>query len=430
MDNAVMGKRAQRKRQERASRRFQTLPDLRSIESFTAAVASGLEGHEPNNLTAAQDLIHEAFESKGRKRVDLAQRALAISADCADAYGILAEETARTLEAKRDLYAAGVAAGERALGKELFERDAGSFWGLIETRPYMRVRAGLANCQWLLGERDEAVAHYRDLLRLNPADNQGIRYTLARCLLTLGRDVEAETLLGDPDYEDDVSAGWVYARALLAFRQKGAGTPANEMLAEAQEMNPHVPPYLTGAKGLPTRIPELIGFGDESEAAACAAEQVEAWESTPGALEWLRRETLRHRGMAKHSTKRVAVTSRAQESKEERRRWLFPEVSGTFDDIDLALLDPANPDDRHFLFMAEHPKFTRAINRGDDVVKVEGNVVNPHLHIAMHEVVANQLWDGKPKEVWPTVERLRRLGYNRHDILPVSYTHLTLPTKA
>ena len=37
--------------------------------------------------------------------------------------------------------------------------------------------------------------HWRDLLRLNPNDNQGIRYVLAARLLELGRDRELAVLL-------------------------------------------------------------------------------------------------------------------------------------------------------------------------------------------------------------------------------------------
>ena len=37
-----------------------------------------------------------------------------------------------------------------------------------------------------LGEVDEAIGHYGDMLRLNPNDNQGIRYVLARCLMKRG----------------------------------------------------------------------------------------------------------------------------------------------------------------------------------------------------------------------------------------------------
>jgi hypothetical protein len=47
------------------------------------------------------------------------------------------------------------------------------------------------------------VAHYRGLLKLNPNDNQGIRYILASCLLKLGCDEEVASLL--KQYEDDAA---------------------------------------------------------------------------------------------------------------------------------------------------------------------------------------------------------------------------------
>jgi hypothetical protein len=96
-------------------------------------------------LEQAQELVYDAYESdSARERVRLAKEALALSADCADAYVLLAEETARTPQEAAVLYTQGVAAGERALGEAAFEDDAGMFWGILETRPYMRARLGLA----------------------------------------------------------------------------------------------------------------------------------------------------------------------------------------------------------------------------------------------------------------------------------------------
>ena len=82
-----------------------------------------------------------------------------ISADCADAYVLLSEGARDAGEARR-LLEQGVAAGERALGREYFEENAGHFWGLLETRPYMRARQGLAQILWAQGECDAAVAHF------------------------------------------------------------------------------------------------------------------------------------------------------------------------------------------------------------------------------------------------------------------------------
>jgi tetratricopeptide (TPR) repeat protein len=137
-------------------------------------------------LEEAQDLMYEAYNASGKRRVQLARRALEISPDCADCYVLLAEETAGSLEEARDLYEQGVKAGERAIGPEGFREYRGEFWGILETRPYMRARAGLAHVLWLLGERRQAVEHLQDMLRLNPDDNQGLRYLLIRGRL-LGR---------------------------------------------------------------------------------------------------------------------------------------------------------------------------------------------------------------------------------------------------
>ncbi len=151
----------------------------------------------------------------------------------------------------------------------------------------MRARLGLAQCLWMLGKRQEAIEHYTDMLRLNPGDNQGIRYILADCLLEEGFDESLGKLL--EQYEDDAAATWLYTRALWMFRQEGTSEKANVCLKEALKQNRFVPSYLLGKKRLPKHLPEYIGFGDENEAIAYAAEAIKVWQKTTGALEWLRR---------------------------------------------------------------------------------------------------------------------------------------------
>ncbi len=140
------------------------------------------------------------------------------------------------------------------------------FWGILETRPYMRARQGLAAALWHLGEREAALGHLRDLLRLNPGDNQGLRYTLATWHLATRDDAALADLLGQ--YPDEGSATWAYTRAMAAFRRHGAGGPADAALREALTTNPFVPAYLLGRKPLPRRLPASVGFGDEDEAVA------------------------------------------------------------------------------------------------------------------------------------------------------------------
>ncbi len=85
--------------------------------------------------------------------------------------------------------------------------------------------------------------------------------------------------------------------------------------------------------------------------------------------------------------------------------------------MDLALLDPRDSDDRTVLIEAEHPELAEAFEDDADRIALDGRSVGPRLHVLMHEVVANQISDDDPPEVWATAERLTSAGYERHDVL-------------
>ncbi|HEX3245032.1 MAG TPA: DUF6398 domain-containing protein [Chloroflexota bacterium] len=237
-------------------------------------------------LDEAQNLIYDAWEASGDERSRLARKALTVSPDCADAYLLLADDTAESAEEALDLYRTALAAGERALGPEAFRDLAGEFWGALETRPYMRARHCLASLLRDLGDVDEAIDHYLDMLRLNPGDNQGVRYDLLACFLQSGFNEPATTLLDK--YQNEMSAMWAYGRALLAFRAQGKTRSSIALLGKAMKQNPHVAPYLLDPSRLPRQQPDYIGVGDETEAIYCSHELLPAWRSTSGAIEWLR----------------------------------------------------------------------------------------------------------------------------------------------
>jgi tetratricopeptide (TPR) repeat protein len=285
-----------RRLMERDSRAIQKLLEGQNFESidkmndYLRQVTS--EGSIPEwtpetPAEEAQELIYQALEATKRKdRIRLAMEALNIYQDCADAYVLLAEEAAEVPEQAKNWYQQGMEAGERDLGPEIFHQEVGNFWGIIETRPYMRAREGLADCLFFLGEQEAAIGHYRDMLRLNPGDNQGIRYKLLGCLME-SSDIDAvRELLGQ--YEDEASAVWLFTRALVAFISQGDSPEARKELQEAREFNPHVIPYLLGRRRMPRTLPDYIGFGNKDEAVAYVADFGDDWRDTPGALKWLR----------------------------------------------------------------------------------------------------------------------------------------------
>ncbi len=284
------------------------IPDRRAMEKINLDIQRLLDGHDfkdtkqmqdflnanivgkpvppQHPVTAfeqAQDICYEAFEARGRKQIQLAKKALEICPDCVDAYVILAESRSNPQDAC-DLYAEGVAAGERTLGKQFFKEEAGHFWGIIQTRPYMRARLGLAESLEKMGRIDEAIEHYRDMLRLNPNDNQGVRESLLACLLTTKRTQEADALL--KRYKEDGTAMWNYGRALSTFIQKGDTPTARRHLAKAIECNPAAADYILDDGVLPP-YPQSYSIGSEEEAIVCAHIQRLAWEAIPDAIDWL-----------------------------------------------------------------------------------------------------------------------------------------------
>ena len=259
----------------------------------------------------AQDLVYGAMEARGR-RILLARQALEVSA-AAPMPRFSSPRRALTSARPATSMSRG-AAGERVLGPAVFEEGAGHFWGDVRTRPYMRARFGLARCLDDLDQRDEALAHYRELLRLNPGDNQGARYAFLNALLLTGRDDEAGTLLRQ--FADEPSALWQYGSALWAFRREGDCPASRQRLRAAFRSNRHLPGYLSGdsewTDATPSRMPWAAGG-----AVICVDELGDAWKATPGALEWL----------ATHAPpESVGSVTGADPSRREPSRWRAPDL--------------------------------------------------------------------------------------------------------
>jgi tetratricopeptide (TPR) repeat protein len=253
------------------------------------------EAAEPiTPLEEAQDLMYVAWEATDpEERIQLAEEALEVSADCADAFTLLGNEKAMSAAEARAYFEEGVRAGRRAIGEKAFEENAGMFWGILETRPYMRARAELAACLWVLGERKAAIDHIQDMLRLNPGDSQGNRYVLLYMLTEEEDDVAVGRLLDA--YPDDAMTGWLYDKALWLIRRHAPPDEVLIALDDAITTNPFVPAYLLGRKAIPRKMPKGFAEGSEAEAGGYAKEAKGRWVVAVGALEHLRQAVARNK---------------------------------------------------------------------------------------------------------------------------------------
>jgi tetratricopeptide (TPR) repeat protein len=235
----------------------------------------------------AQQLIYEAWESNSKvRRIKLAKQALEIWPDCADAYNLLASGTTHLHQAL-ELYRKAVAAALRSFEPGEFDDLKGHFWGVLETRPYMRALHGIGLVSMETNDFAEARKVFSDMLELNPGDNQGVRYLLLDALFRLEDFAAITTLM--KQFDDEWAAVWHYGQALHRFVLEGDTPTARQVLQQAVEQNHFVVPYLIGKKKLPKEVPRFISPGQDNEAQEYADVWKSIWDKTPGAVDWLKK---------------------------------------------------------------------------------------------------------------------------------------------
>lgn len=187
----------------------------------------------------------EAALDKGRKAQAkrLIQKAFELDPQCVEAYLLQYEmlpETTPFQDAlavlQQALHAAKLSIGT----DDDFNDNIGQFWGWAVTRPYMTVLERMAWLCWQAPDRpNEAITHAQEMLRLNPNDNQGIRYALLYWLMAQKRWDEAVALW--QAYQDDASIWWVYGKYFLTAHRNGVTAKSSKKDFEtALAYNPFV----------------------------------------------------------------------------------------------------------------------------------------------------------------------------------------------
>lgn len=234
-------------------------------------------------LNEANEINNQAWEEDDIiKGIKIAYQALEASPFCADALNYLSLYS-KLYSEKCFLSKRAVLVGKEALGELYIKENTGYFWGLLETRPYMRALQGLADCYWHTEDLKPAAEIYQEMLKLNPSDNQGVRYHLGNILILLDRREELDDLL--KNYGEEESCFMLYTKALHLYRLGSAD--ATKIVQRAIASNKHVYGYLSGEEFMPYREPEHYCWGEPSEAICYVSDAQEAWEKSPGSIEWL-----------------------------------------------------------------------------------------------------------------------------------------------
>lgn len=187
------------------------------------------------------------------------------------------DERARLLEAALDTTAT-------ALGEECFEHNAGAFWGLMETRPYMQTLALLIECYQMQGQLTQAISQSEWALQLCPSDNLGLRYPLIGMLLETRQYSRVHALM---EQFDESSVFFHYTRALLGYIEQRGSLKATSARKKAVKANRHFPELLRNRTDIPEERVPHYSPGDKNEALMLLEFMGNAWYNTDDAVRWL-----------------------------------------------------------------------------------------------------------------------------------------------
>lgn len=282
-------------RMNRAISRLMSGHDFKSdeeAERFMKTQIMGKNLDEIQELTdfdpveEAQELAYEGMDTDNPfEALELAKKALQLDPDCVDALMLIVKLTSGSLSGAINKVKEIIARHKQKLGKKYFEENKGHFWGLIETRPYMRVLAFLVSALRETGKTDEAIRQAEEMLELNPNDNQGIRDSLLGMYLETGNLEGARILF--KKYPSEYFAVFLWGQMLECYLS-GDLKKAAKIYKRAGERNPYVLDYLTGRRQPSSELGDFYSPGDESEAILCLEEIGPAWKKHPEAIEWLK----------------------------------------------------------------------------------------------------------------------------------------------
>jgi len=263
---------------------FKSEKDLKKfLDSMLMKPIPEINTEDLSKEERAQDLVEEAYELPIRDAIKNIDIALNFNPDCIEAYEFMGQIHKR-IDSSLSYYEKGVNTGKRIFGGNYLKMNRGHFWGLHETRPYMRCMWHYADCLYKSGRKDSCISVLEEMIELNPNDNQGVRDQLM--LYLLEQNEFKKFKMYEKLFKEDGGAFINFNRALYSFKNTGESEKSHGVLKTAIKENKFVLPMLISSKEQ-SQLPDSYGYGDKNEAKYYTVFAQKIWQLTPGAVKWL-----------------------------------------------------------------------------------------------------------------------------------------------
>lgn len=173
------------------------------IQEYNQRIHQQLEGNlDYSDEEKAYDLYEEAMDAMTEKESKkLFKQALQLKPDFLDAkiqLVLFHEDIHKRIKELEKLEKEE----RKRLEKEgYFKDDIGHFYGILDTRPYIRLLNSIASHYQLMGAYKKAMEIYEHMITLNEHDNTGARYSLMGIYATLEEKEKMEKLV--KEYPED-----------------------------------------------------------------------------------------------------------------------------------------------------------------------------------------------------------------------------------
>lgn len=234
----------------------------------------------------AQDLCWDAFDTTDpRQKVALANKAIKLYPLCIDAHSLIGQDflyyknnPQRALEYFNKAVECGVQQYPQVINAKRIHYSVNS------NRPYIRALHYRMLALSELQRYKEAVVEGKKLLRYNPNDNLGVRGIVCQWMFMVG-DYNGVQKVIKKYSADSCELAWSQVLLHLA---RGEMMEADYAKVKAKRYNPYVPQMIASGKAVDISSITSCSTGSKEEAMSYAKDGVQAWNSVPGAMAWMK----------------------------------------------------------------------------------------------------------------------------------------------
>lgn len=233
------------------------------LQEFIPLYNSGKLNYEYSNKVEAYEFLEKARDAKsGKEEIKFVKKALEVDPDCLEAKVMLALNQDDFMVIYRDLEQALEDEKNRLQKLGYFTKEnIGHFYGIFETREYIKAMNSLARIYANDGLIGKAIKLAKEILRLNENDNTGVRYLLMG-LYAYMEDYSSMKKLYNKYSEENL---FMLVPFMIYYFKQAKYDEAEKYLDRIKKVNKNFVSYFENMEDYDDDFPPYYSIGDISE---------------------------------------------------------------------------------------------------------------------------------------------------------------------